>query len=35
MPGFRLLHGIHGEGPDSVRHVAMCSGLCGHQMLSP
>ena len=30
MAGVRLLHGIHGQGPDGVRHVARGSGLIGH-----
>ena len=33
MPGwpeFGLLHGVHGEGPDGVRQVAVGGGLFGH-----
>ena len=30
MTGIRLLHGVHGQGPDGVRHVAAVGGLFVH-----
>ena len=35
MTGVRLLHGVHGQGPDGVRHVAAGGGLFGHFMQAP
>ncbi len=29
MPRIRLLHGVHGQGPDGVRHIARGNGLFG------
>jgi hypothetical protein len=35
MTGVRLLHGVHGEGPDGVCHVAAGGDLFSHFMQAP